>query len=161
MRDRSTAARLLRENEDRLERTIGAYGHLRQLEIRVGGPRVDPAVGSRVLAAREQIRLELKGLCLAMREETPLAAGTLLHLTVLIRPFDEPRLDAALGRLDGEFGGWLQFDCVGPLPPCNFVRAAVSRTGNGSSGWTLSLNATLPGAVLSPVLGHDAAIHAA
>lgn len=144
--DRSTALRLLRENEDRLWRAIQAYGHLRQLDLQVSGPSIDPGVGSRLLAAREQIRLELKSLCVAMHEETSLPAGTLLSLRLLIRPFDEPRLDGSLARLDGEFGGWLHFHCVGPLPPCNFVRATILRTGNGTSAWKLGLTSTLPGA---------------
>ncbi|MFP3944280.1 MAG: GvpL/GvpF family gas vesicle protein [Alphaproteobacteria bacterium] len=153
--DRSTALRLLSRNEDRLTRAIATYGHLLQLELRVSGPRVEPGVGSRILAAREHIRLELKNLCLAMQERTDASAGTLLGLTMLIRPFDEARLDAALARLDGEFGGWLRFHCIGPLPPCNFIRAAVERSGNGASGWTLNLNSTLPGAAWPPILNPD------
>ncbi len=161
--DRPTTVRLLRKNEDRLERAITTFGHWRQFDIRVSGPRIDPKVGSRTLAAREQIRLELKSLCLAMREQPTLPPGTLLNTTVLIRPFDEPRLDALLARLDGEFGGWLHIDCVGPLPPCNFVRAAISRGRKGAAAaeCTLTLTSTLPGRAWSLEMDCDSAANRA
>lgn len=148
---RAATGLLLRDNEDRLLRAIEAYGHLLQFGLRVTGPRVAPGSGPRILAAREHIRLELRSFCLAMRDEPDPQGRALLCMTVLTRPWDEARLDAALARLDGEFGGWLQFTCIGPLPPCSFVRVTLTRNSVASSAWGLDLSSTLSGAAWPPL----------
>lgn len=163
--NRQTIRRFLRENDERLLRAIDVYGHLLQLEVLVSCRGPQPG-GCRAAAAREQIRLELRRRSLAIREEAVDGKDTLLWATVLFRSLDEPRIDAVLARLHGEYDGWLHIKCVGPLPPCRFARARVLRELPSSSDeprWTLTLNPAPPqaSAVLAAIRGSRTAVRAA
>ncbi len=77
--------------------------------------------------AKEAARLlqPLSRLALSVRENEVLADRMVVNAAFLVDSSKETEFDAAVSKLDEQFGTRIAFKYLGPVPPYNFVNSVV------------------------------------
>lgn len=90
------------------------------------GRTVKAALERRRAALAEKLGEELRTIAVDMTENAIMDDRMVANFALLIDREDAASLEGVLNRLDADFGGSLNFRCIGPLPPANFATVEVA-----------------------------------
>jgi hypothetical protein len=85
------------------------------------GRMIEKALAERCSGYVREIYEELRGCCVASRDNKPIGDKMILNAAFLIEKDREAQFDEAVNRIARRYGDRLNFKYTGPWPPYNFV----------------------------------------
>lgn len=85
------------------------------------GRMIDKALQERSTEYVREIYEDLRGVCVASRDNKPIGDKMIMNAAFLIQRDREEAFDGAVNRIAKKFGDRLNFKYTGPWPPYNFV----------------------------------------
>ncbi|MGH9523863.1 MAG: GvpL/GvpF family gas vesicle protein [Terriglobales bacterium] len=85
------------------------------------GRMIEKALAERCATYVREIYEELRGCCVASRDNKPIGDKMIMNAAFLIEKDKEAQFDEAVNRIARKYGDRLNFKYTGPWPPYNFV----------------------------------------
>ena len=85
------------------------------------GRMIEKALSERSTEYVREIYEDLRGVCVASRDNKPIGDKMIMNAAFLIQRDREAEFDAAVNRIAKKYGDRLNFKYTGPWPPYNFV----------------------------------------
>lgn len=109
------------------------------------GVMVKASLDRRRRGVSERLFEELATVAMDVVEDLPADDSVVANFALLLDRTDFTSLEGVLNRLDADYGGRLNFRCVGPLPPSTFATVEVDFASAGAIGEAWRTIGTRPG----------------